>query len=240
MSREELRRITARGAIVAALSALALPSAGHAAAPPPPTAMGAALTRPIMARAHATTHSRKIERIDSTTPFTWTRMVLPVISTTTDARGRQWLRVRLPYRGRHTTGWLPAAHVKLTTLTFHLVVSRRMRQLTVWHLGHVLARYRVVVGKPSTPTPAGEFFILDRERLYNSWAHGQWALSTSAYSRVLQHFEGGIGEVALHAKASLGDRLGSAASHGCVRLSDSVASHLARIIPNGTPLTVLP
>jgi lipoprotein-anchoring transpeptidase ErfK/SrfK len=128
--------------------------------------------------------------------------------------------------------------MRLVPLAYHLVVSIGSRRLTVYHDGHVMSRYRVVVGKPSTPTPLGQFFIVEHVRLFNSWAHGQWALATSAYSAVLKHFEGGIGQVALHAKATLGDPLGTAASHGCVRLADAVAASLARRIPNGTPLTI--
>ena len=215
------------------------PAAVAGAATVPPTEPGVALTGTAIAHALASGGSRTIERVQSNTYYTGSRSVLPVFGTHTDSRGRVWLHVGLPYRGPHQ-GWiLKTKHTHLTALTYHIVVSIRARRMTVYHDGHVFARYRVVVGKPSTPTPLGQFFVVEHLRMYNSWAHGQWALATSAYSAKLKHFEGGIGQVALHAKATLGDPLGTAASHGCVRLSDAVAAHLARRIPNGTPITVV-
>ena len=206
----------------------------------PATEQGVRLTAPAIVHTLANRSSHTVEHVSNYTYYEGLRQVLPVFATHDDSRGRTWLHVRLPYRGPHS-GWiLQTRYTKLAPLTFHLVVSIHKRQLTVYHLGKVISRYKVVVGKPSTPTPMGQFFIVEHMRLYNSWAHGQWALATSAFSSVLKHFEGGIGQIALHAKATLGDPLGTAASHGCVRLADAVASKLARRIPDGTPLTIQP
>jgi lipoprotein-anchoring transpeptidase ErfK/SrfK len=226
-----------RAVLAAGLALVAFPVAAHAAAVPA-TEPGVALTGTALAHAFAKASSHTIERVYSDTLYTGSRTVLPVLGTHTDARGRTWLHVRLPSRGPHK-GWIvQTRHMRMVTLTYHLVVSIHSRKLTVYRDGKVVARYPVVVGKPSTPTPLGQFFIVEHVRLFNSWAHGQWALASSAYSSVLKHFEGGIGQVALHAKATLGDPLGTAASHGCVRLADGVAASLARRIPNGTPLTI--
>jgi lipoprotein-anchoring transpeptidase ErfK/SrfK len=74
--------------------------------------------------------------------------------------------------------------------------------------------------------------------LHNSWANGQWALATSAFSRILKHFDGGQGQVALHARASLPDPVGTAASHGCVRFNNGDIAWMAAHIPNGTPVWI--
>jgi lipoprotein-anchoring transpeptidase ErfK/SrfK len=217
---------------------MAFPAAAAHAASVPATEQGVALTGTAMAHAFASGSSRTVERVYANTLYTGSRTVLPVFGSHTDARGRTWLHVRLPRRGPRSAWIVQTRHMHMVTLAYHLVVSIHQRRLTVYRDGRVISRYRVVVGKPSTPTPLGQFFIVEHVRLFNSWAHGQWALATSAYSSVLKHFEGGIGQVALHAKATLGDPLGTAASHGCVRLADAVAATLARRIPNGTPLTI--
>ena len=70
---------------------------------------------------------------------------------------------------------------------------------------------------------------------------GPWALATSAFSHVLQEFDGGPGQIALHGRAGplAADPLGTAASHGCIRLDNDVIRRLAGLLPNGTPVDVV-
>jgi hypothetical protein len=74
--------------------------------------------------------------------------------------------------------------------------------------------------------------------LHTSWAPGKWALATSAFSRVLKRFEGGVGQVALHDRGFLADPVGTAASHGCVRFNHANINWMAAHIPNGTPIWI--
>jgi lipoprotein-anchoring transpeptidase ErfK/SrfK len=71
-----------------------------------------------------------------------------------------------------------------------------------------------------------------------SQAGGPFALATSARSNVLQEFDGGPGQIALHGTNGLPGALGTAASHGCIRLSTGAITWLARRIGAGVPLTV--
>ena len=98
--------------------------------------------------------------------------------------------------------------------------------------------------EPSTPTPVGLFAI--------AWAIpwnpddflGSWVLELTAHSDVLQQFDGGDGTVGIHGRggASVLDPLGSAASHGCIRLANDSIDWLVRTIgrnrPPGTPVRV--
>ncbi len=70
---------------------------------------------------------------------------------------------------------------------------------------------------------------------------GSWVLPLTAHSNVLRSFDGGDGQVALHGRggASLLDPLGSARSHGCVRLANSAIAWIAAHVPVGTPVRVL-
>jgi lipoprotein-anchoring transpeptidase ErfK/SrfK len=95
------------------------------------------------------------------------------------------------------------------------------------------------VGHPSTPTPRGRFFIEEAVTLSSGSAGGPYALAASARSGVLQEFNGGPGQIALHGIRGLGDPVGSAASHGCIRLSSRAITWLAHRIGRGVPLTIV-
>jgi lipoprotein-anchoring transpeptidase ErfK/SrfK len=95
-----------------------------------------------------------------------------------------------------------------------------------------------VVGKRSTPTPRGRFFVEEAVALSADDAGSPFALAASARSRVLQEFDGGPGQIAIHGTGQLGGTLGTAASHGCVRLSSGAITWLVRRIRSGAPLTI--
>jgi lipoprotein-anchoring transpeptidase ErfK/SrfK len=98
--------------------------------------------------------------------------------------------------------------------------------------------FRAVVGKSSTPTPAGEFFVEESIALSATDVGAPFALALSARSDVLQEFDGGPGQIALHGLANVGGVLGSAVSHGCVRISNAAVRWLARRIGPGVPVTI--
>jgi lipoprotein-anchoring transpeptidase ErfK/SrfK len=55
---------------------------------------------------------------------------------------------------------------------------------------------------------------------------------------VLQEFEGGPGQIAMHGRDNLGGTLGAAESHGCIRLATASIEWLAGRIGPGTPVTI--
>jgi lipoprotein-anchoring transpeptidase ErfK/SrfK len=54
----------------------------------------------------------------------------------------------------------------------------------------------------------------------------------------VQEFAGGPGQIALHGVANIGGTLGTAASHGCVRLADRSIRWMAMRIAPGTRVTI--
>jgi lipoprotein-anchoring transpeptidase ErfK/SrfK len=160
------------------------------------------------------------------------------------AAGRCWLRVRVPWRPNHASGWVDASKVVPEPTPWRIDISRRGRTLTVYRDGARLRRLRVVVGKPGTPTPAGRFAVTWAIRWHPNDFLGSWVLELTAHSNVLQRFEGGDGTVAVHGRggASLLDPLGSARSHGCIRLSNHAIGWLVRRIGAshlpGTPVDI--
>ena len=115
------------------------------------------------------------------------------------------------------------------------------RIVTVFRSNRVLHRFRAVVGAPSTPTPVGRFAIAEIVRQADPAGFlGPWALHLTAHSDVLDDYGGGPGTVAIHGRggASLGDPLGSARSHGCIRIDNRPIRYLARHLIAGTPVDV--
>jgi lipoprotein-anchoring transpeptidase ErfK/SrfK len=67
---------------------------------------------------------------------------------------------------------------------------------------------------------------------------GPFALALSARSNVLQEFEGGPGQIAIHGVENLGGTPGTAVSHGCVRLANGIVRWLAARVGPGVPVTI--
>jgi lipoprotein-anchoring transpeptidase ErfK/SrfK len=65
-----------------------------------------------------------------------------------------------------------------------------------------------------------------------------FALALSARSDVIQEFDGGPGQIALHGLENVGGVLGTAESHGCVRLDTAAMTWLVARIAPGTPVTI--
>jgi lipoprotein-anchoring transpeptidase ErfK/SrfK len=102
-------------------------------------------------------------------------------------------------------------------------------------------RFPAVVGAPGTPTPRGLAAIYERNRQPDPGGFlGPWSLALTAMSDALESFGGGPGRVAIHGRegASLSDPLGSARSHGCIRITSRAVSWLARHAPPGTPVRI--
>jgi lipoprotein-anchoring transpeptidase ErfK/SrfK len=181
--------------------------------------------------------ARRIEAVRARRPLTRARTVLPVLGYTT-VSGRSWAHVRLPGRPNGHKGWIPTDHTRRTSTEWQISIRLSARRVTVYRGGRATRRFSAVVGKPSTPTPRGRFFVEEAVALNSSDAGGPFALATSARSNVLQEFDGGPGQIALHGTDNLSGALGTAASHGCVRLSTDAITWIARRVGAGAPLTV--
>jgi hypothetical protein len=154
-------------------------------------------------------------------------------------RGALWLQVRIPGRPNGRTGWVRREALSgLKIVRTALRVNRRTLRATLYDRGRKVWSSPIGVGKASTPTPAGRFWI--RERLANfggSSAYGPWAFGTSAYSSQLTDWPGG-GVIGLHGTNEPG-LIPGRPSHGCIRVPNGAISRLARLMPVGTPVRIL-
>jgi lipoprotein-anchoring transpeptidase ErfK/SrfK len=232
-------------------AAAALPVAGaraedSACASLPDVASVAAPGRAVAWRAGIEARTAVFSRLPGTTASP-SRSLSPndapallVVGRPREGADRCWLQVRLPWRPNHGYGWVDAAKVGVEQTPWRIAISTRRRTLTLYKAGERAGTVRVVVGKPSTPTPAGLFAVTWAIRWHPNAFLGSWVLELTAHSNVLQRFDGGDGTVGIHGRggASLLDPLGSARSHGCVRLSnDSIDWLVRRIGVDGLPGT---
>jgi hypothetical protein len=176
--------------------------------------------------------------ISPRTPITGERTTLPVIGRTVGHGGVSWLRVMLPGRPNGLTGWIAQRGTRVGVTGWHVVVSLGKRAVRVYRDGRVLKTFRAVVGDPATPTPTGSFFVQETLQMERGEPGGPYALALSARSNVLQEFDGGPGQIALHGRDALGGTLGAAESHGCVRLATASIAWLAQRIGPGVPVRI--
>jgi lipoprotein-anchoring transpeptidase ErfK/SrfK len=150
------------------------------------------------------------------------------------------VHVRLPGRPSGHTGWILADQTIRSSTEWRLVVTVSAREVAVFRDGNLVRRFEAVVPKASTPTPYGQFFVEEALWIEPRGTGGPYALAISARSDIFQEFEGGPGQIAIHGTGGLSDPLGSAASHGCIRISPSAITWLAKRIGGGVPVTVTP
>jgi lipoprotein-anchoring transpeptidase ErfK/SrfK len=167
---------------------------------------------------------------------------LLVLGARRGADGREWLQVRLPGRPNGSAGWISRDTVLVHHVRWWIDVSLRHRLVRVFRDGALIRRTRAVVGAPQTPTPTGLFAVYEPIAQPGGGSRfvGSWVLHLTAFSNVLENYGGGPGRIAIHGRggASLADPLGTARSHGCVRLANADVDWLARTVVPGTPVLI--
>jgi lipoprotein-anchoring transpeptidase ErfK/SrfK len=232
-----LRTVAALAVAAALLSAAAATAATsplRAPGAPAPSQRLAVLNNDTEAFRAPDDGSASAGEVNEVRPITGERTVLPVVGSS----GAGWLEVLLPGRPDSHTGWIRTASVSLTLTEWHIVVDLSTRQVSVFDDGHLTRTFPAVVGKPSTPTPTGNFFVEETVPLSAASSGAPFALALSARSNALAEFDGGPGQVALHGIANIGGVPGTAVSHGCVRLTTPDISWLAAHISSGVPVTI--
>ena len=114
----------------------------------------------------------------------------------------------LPGRPNGSTGWIAQQGTRKLVTAWHIVIDLAGRRVRVYSDGRMVRTFQAVVGKPSTPTPTGQFFVEETVQMQAGEAGGPFALALSARSDALQEFEGGPGQIALHGRDNLGGTAG--------------------------------
>ncbi len=128
----------------------------------------------------------------------------------------------------------------------NVTVSRSGRTARLFERGELVRSYRVAVGEPKYPTPIGRFSVQTKQvdppwNVPNSdWA-GELAGTTvpggAPNNPLKARWIGFNGSVGFHGTSSVSS-LGTAASHGCVRMSEGDVIDLYERVRVGTPVLV--
>jgi|HubBroStandDraft_2_1064218.scaffolds.fasta_scaffold00089_21 lipoprotein-anchoring transpeptidase ErfK/SrfK len=218
-------------------------TAGSAAARGIPARVQATQELAVLLTAHGADRkpgagSTQISFVPAERPITGEQTTLPVIGHSTGPGGTRWLQVMLPGRPDGSTGWIAQDGTRKLMTGWRILVDLAARRLRVYREGRTVRTFQAVIGKPSTPTPTGQFFVEETVQMPVGHPGGPYALALSARSNVLQEFEGGPGQIAIHGRDDLGGTLGGAESHGCIRLATANIDWLAARIDPGTPVKI--
>jgi hypothetical protein len=243
------------GALLA-VAALTLPIATASAAGPPPTSAPPAAVPsapPVTVLSNETTYTRWALANNSAPiraePSPGSRPIAKLLMGTPDGMGLQtylllreeatssgtWVQLRVPGRPNGRIGWVERSALGGFQLVHtELVVNRAARQLTLYRNGRAIFRAPVGIGKPSTPTPPGHFWVTEAFASTDP-AYGPYAFGTTDYS-VLTDWPGG-GVIGLHGTNEPA-LVPGAPSHGCIRVHNSDILRLKNLVPMGTPIWV--
>lgn len=196
----------------------------------------APVERAAIARLTPDHRAEAVGRVRTRTPE-GTRNLVQVIGRARRRAGVLWVRARLPSGTRQRLGWLQRAALGgYRFVDTRLMVDRDGLRATLLRDGRPVFSTIVGVGQPSSPTPAGRFYIRNRLARYRSPMYGPIAFGTSARSDVLTDWPAG-GFVGIHG-TDRPDLLPGRVSHGCIRMPNAAIRRLDRLMPVGTPVTI--
>lgn len=127
-----------------------------------------------------------------------------------------------------------------------VTVSRTERRARVFRRGKLVKSYTVAVGSEEYPTPTGRFVVqtMQKNPSWNvpqsEWAGdlaGQTIPSGDPRNPLVARWIGFNGGVGFHGTSSAGS-LGSAASHGCIRMAPGDVTDLFERVSTATPVLV--
>ena len=160
------------------------------------------------------------------------------LTSSTDERTLRAKTVEVPAKVNADSVWA-AQPVAVT-------VSRDGKQARVFRRGKLLKTYTVAVGTAEYPTPTGRYVVqsMQKNPAWNvpqsEWAGdlaGQTIPGGDPRNPLVARWIGINGAVGFHGTASSGS-LGTAASHGCIRMSPADVIDLFERVNTGTPVLV--
>ncbi len=238
-------RTAALGAATVLAFAAFAPAAAQADVgdPTPPSNTSSWLAKvvfPTQARSGPSDSASVVQAVSSKTK--WGGQTQLLVRDSERTAGVLWLDVRLMGRPNGNHGWIRADTAQLSETPYRIEIRRSTKTLRLIKAGRTKRTMKVVIGAAATPTPAGRFSLLDKLEVRDTGNFlGSWVLPITAYSDVLQTFDGGPGQIAIHGRggASLAQPVGTAASHGCVRVENKNIARVAAAAPTGTPVDII-
>lgn len=147
-----------------------------------------------------------------------------------------WYEVLLPVRPNGSTGWVSADQVKSERVRHYLLANLKDFRLDHYVDGQRRASYKVGIGKPSTPTPTGLFYVWATQKNPGG-VYNPVIFALNGFSPTLTNWPGG-GRAGIHGWPDAGVQ-GKMVSNGCLRLTRADAAALAAAVPVGTPVKIV-
>ncbi len=130
--------------------------------------------------------------------------------------------------------------------TYRIEVNRKCNTVTIYAKdgsnGYIIpvVAFACSVGKSSTPTAKGTYTVGSKYRwkLLMGPSYGQYATAVSGQSGVYFHSVAGVNMTSYNISASDYNMLGSAASHGCIRLNVRDAKWIYDNVPTGSTIYI--
>jgi hypothetical protein len=195
----------------------------------------APVERATQARTRANPASPVVVPVSTTTPEGTANLV--VVDREVVDNGVTWVHAQLAVLPDGRTGWLPRSSLGgWQFVDTRVVVNREHLTLTFYRGAAPVFRTPIGVGKPSTPTPAGRFYVRDKLTSYASPEYGPLAFGTSARSSFETDWPAG-GFIGIHGTDEP-NLIPGRISHGCIRLRNAAIVELGKLMPVGTPVTI--
>ncbi len=190
--------------------------------------------------AHAThsSRSRVVGHLVFLTTDGQAEIYLALRSWTDPRTHRTWIQVPIPGRPNGVVGWVPSTSLgPMHIVRKYLLIDRETLRATLFDQGRAIFSAPVGVGRPGLPTPAGEFYILEKLTAIGGPFYGPYAFGTSAYAPSLSEWPGG-GVVGIHG-TDQPELIPGYPSHGCVRLRNPDITRLWHLMSIGTPVHIV-
>lgn len=126
----------------------------------------------------------------------------------------------------NAVGLDPAAQYPPPPEGYSIEIGLEEMILTLKQFTEIIKTYPVAVGKPSTPTPIGNWRIIQKTQNPGGSFGTRWIRINVSW--------GGYG---IHG-TDTPESIGTAASHGCVRMLNGDVNELYDIVPLGTPVKI--
>jgi L,D-transpeptidase catalytic domain len=166
-----------------------------------------------------------------------TQNIVLVLSEVVVAPHQLWYQVRLAILPNGSIAWVPRSALgKLYSVGTHLYINLATKRATLKRKGIAVFTASIGIGRSSSPTPRGQFYVRDKLNGFHDPFYGPVAFGTSARSAVLTDWPGG-GYIGVHG-TDQPRILPGRVSHGCVRMRNAAILTLARLMPVGTPVTI--
>jgi hypothetical protein len=145
-------------------------------------------------------------------------MTMPIVEETADGA---WLRIMMPERPNGLTAWVKADSVTRSSSPWRMVLKLSETRVRVYKDGYEVWSAPVGIGKDSTRTPTGSYFVAVIEKP-GPHGYGPIVLNLNAHSEDIWSWQGaGDAITAFHGPFGAEELIrsgGGKVSNGCIRM----------------------